>query len=90
MATLRFTSALKRFFPDLSQIEVEGGNVAELIDNLDKRYPGLSRYLLEDHGGLRKHVNIYVNGERIADRLQLSDTLQSADEVFVLQALSGG
>jgi len=39
---------------------------------------------------VRRHVAIYINGERVADRVRLADAVGEADEVFVLQALSGG
>ncbi|MBI1193750.1 MAG: molybdenum cofactor biosynthesis protein MoaD [Bacteroidetes bacterium] len=90
MPTIRFTSALSRFFPDLGQTALPGSTVAELLQGAETQFPGLRRYLLDDQGALRQHVNIFVNGERIQDRDRLSDALAERDEVFILQALSGG
>ena len=39
---------------------------------------------------MRRHVAVYINGQRLADRERLSDRLSDSDEVFVFQALSGG
>lgn len=90
MAIIRFTSHLSKFFPGLRELEVDAVTVAELVERLDERYPGIASYLIEDHGGLRKHVNIFVNQMLIRDRTSLTDTLTSNAEVHILQALSGG
>jgi len=90
MAVVRFTSHLAKFFPGLGELVVDAGTVAELIQRLEDHYPGISAYLTEDHGGLRKHVNIFVDQMLIQDRKQLSDRLSSNAEVHILQALSGG
>lgn len=90
MPKLKFTSALKRFFPDLEEKSISGNTVSEIIQNLEKDHPGLSNYLLEDDGSLRKHVNIFIKDELIRDKDSLSDEVQEEDEVLVYQALSGG
>ncbi len=47
-------------------------------------------YVLDDQGMLRKHVAIFVNTELIRDRVGLSDPLRTGDDIYVVQALSGG
>ena len=90
MPTVRFTSHLQRFFPSLSEIEVEGESVAEVVAALEERFPGLRAYIVDDQGALRQHVNIFVRKELIEDRMALSDPVEAHDEVYILQALSGG
>ena len=90
MIKVKFTSALKQFFPDLRAQELEGSSVKEIIASIDAIYPGMQNYLLEDDGSLRKHVNIFVQDEMMTDRNTLSDTLTEGDEVLIFQALSGG
>lgn len=91
MPTLKFTSHLQRFFPDLQQNSpVEGATVAEVVANLEKRYPGLAAYIVDEHGRLRKHVNIFIENELITDRQHLSDAVNPNNRVFIFQALSGG
>ncbi len=90
MPTVQFTSALKRFFPGLQTIETDGTTLAEIVENIEKKYPGLKNYILDDQGAVRQHVNIYVGKELIKDRKTLSDTVAKHQEIFVLQALSGG
>jgi len=90
MPTVRFTRHLRRFFPDLEEIEVEGETVAEAVAALDASYPGLRDYVVDERGRLRKHVNIFVGDEIVADRETLSDPIAPEDEIFIMQALSGG
>ena len=90
MVKVKFTSALKQFFPDLIAQELEGASIKEIITSIESIYPGLQDYLLEEDGSLRKHVNIFVRDEMMVDRKTLSDTLNEGDEVLIFQALSGG
>lgn len=90
MAKIKFTSALKRFFPTLTETEVEGETVKEVLSNVEKVYPGISGYLMQDDGTLRKHVNIFVQGDLIEDRIKLNDKINHNDELLIFQALSGG
>jgi sulfur-carrier protein len=90
MAKLKFTSALKRFFPSLKEIEIDGGTVKEVLLNVEKVHPGISSYLVDDNGRLRKHLNIFIQGDLIKDRQNLKDTVKGSDELLIFQALSGG
>ncbi len=90
MARVKFTSALNRFFPTLTEFDIEANTVREALQNIDQVHPGILTYLLEDNGQLRKHVNIFLRGELITDREHLNDAIQSRDELIIFQALSGG
>ena len=90
MPHVSFTRHLQRFFPTLAEGEVPGATVREVVDELDRRYPGLKCYLVDETGRLRRHVNVFVGDEPIADRVTLADALAPDANVFILQALSGG
>ncbi len=90
MPIVKFTYALKRFFPDLADTPVKSKNLPDLLDAVDIHYPGIRSYLLDEQGQLRKHVNIFIEGELIRDREGLSDSFQKDSEVVIMQALSGG
>lgn len=90
MATVKFTYALKRFYPDLQELNILATDVKAVVDEVETNYPGLKDYLLDDQGYLRKHVNIFVNGSLITDRKSLSDVVDKDAEVYIMQALSGG
>jgi len=90
MATVNFTQALKRFYPELNTVKIEATDVNEVIKSIETKFPGIENYLIDDQRVLRKHVNIFVDGSLIKDREQLTDALTSDSEVYIMQALSGG
>ena len=91
MVHVRLTRHLIRFFPGLPEHhDMNVASVAEVVTLLDASWPGLGDYLVDEHGSLRKHVNIFVNSDRVSDRKKLSDALHDTDSVHILQALSGG
>lgn len=90
MPTVRFTYALKRFFPGLQQTPAGGATLHAVIDEMDARYPGLRGYVLDEQGQLRKHVNIFIDGTLIKDKTRLSDPFTGSSEIYIMQALSGG
>lgn len=71
-------------------VEVTAETVAEVMEEIEDLHPGIKAYLVDEQGALREHVNVYARGELIKDRLHLTDLVGPGDEVYVLQALSGG
>ncbi|MCO6360492.1 molybdopterin synthase subunit MoaD [Roseivirga pacifica] len=90
MATVKFTSNLKRFYPDLKPIVVNGKTVAEALEEIESNFSGLKDYIVDENGSLRKHVNIFIGNNLVKDRERLKDSLSEGDEMYVMQALSGG
>jgi len=90
MATVKFTSALKRFFPNVQPDHVQGETVLEILTELNAQHKGIIEYILDDQNALRKHVNIFINGSPITDKANLNQPIKSSDELFIIQALSGG
>lgn len=90
MPTVKFTSALQTFFPELKEMQISGETVHQILLEVDSRVPGIKNYLLDDSGALRQHVNIFIKEDMITDRDELSDRVSEEDEIFIYQALSGG
>lgn len=90
MPTVKFTSALNRFFPSLKEVEVTVNTIPEIIEAIEQKWPGISDYLVDERGKIRQHVNIFIDGEMIQDREQLLDVVKMDSEVYFFQALSGG
>ncbi len=90
MPTVKFTYALKRFFPQLKDTPVKSETLPNLLQTIDRHYPGIQSYIVDERGSLRKHVNIFIDGELIHDRETLGDTFGENSEIFIMQALSGG
>ena len=90
MPKINFTQALKRFYPDLKRLEITANDVSEVVQNLEAHYPGLRDYLVDEQEKLRQHVNIFIGDKLIRDKEKLTDPVTSSDEIFIMQALSGG
>ena len=89
MARVSFTGNLKRHLA-CPAATVQASTVREALDAVFATNLPLRSYILDDQGRLRRHVNIFVNDAMIADRLRQSDAIGATDEIYVLQALSGG
>jgi molybdopterin converting factor small subunit len=89
MARVSFTGNLKRHLA-CPPATVQASTVREALDAVFATNLPLRSYILDDQGRLRRHVNIFVNDAMIADRLRQSDAIGATDEIYVLQALSGG
>jgi sulfur-carrier protein len=89
MVKVHFTSNLRRHV-DCPSMVTAGSSVRQVLDDVFAQHPRLETYVLDDQRALRKHMRILVNGLAIADRAKQSDAVQPDDEVWVMQALSGG
>jgi molybdopterin synthase sulfur carrier subunit len=89
MAQISFTANLRRHVP-CPPATIPAGSLREALDIVFDANPRLRGYVLDEQGRLRRHVNIFIGERAIADRVALSDRLGPDDEVFVMQALSGG
>lgn len=93
MPTVELTRHLYTFFPALEgkPLRVENATtVAEVVRGMDELAPGLGFYICDERGRLRRHVNIFVDQQMIADRGRLGDRVEPDSHVMIMQALSGG
>jgi molybdopterin synthase sulfur carrier subunit len=87
MADLHLPPTLPPLFPGLPrQLDLDAASVAEAIDRLDERWPGLRDRLCEPGPVLRPHINVFVDRERAA----LDSPLAAGSRVDVIAAISGG
>lgn len=85
--TVTLTPALLALFPEApSQVKLAGSSVRAIIEELDKRWPGMGDRLRDSTPAIRKHINVFVNGERA----NLETQLEPEADIFVLTAISGG
>jgi sulfur-carrier protein len=89
MPRVSFTGNLQRHVPS-PPADVTGGTVRDVLDAVFAANPRARGYVLDEHGALRHHMAVFVNGVQIHDRVRLSDPVSPDAEVYVLQALSGG
>jgi molybdopterin converting factor small subunit len=89
MPRVLFTANLQRHVP-CPPCTVPGSTAREALENAFALTPRVRGYVLDEHGELRRHMVVFVNGRACADRSGLTDTVGEGDQVVVMQALSGG
>ena len=89
MATVHFTRWLKGIAPG-EPLEIDGETVGGVLDRLFAENTVTRNYVLDEQGRLRKHVCIFLDGERLAHDAALAAPITAQCEIYVMQALSGG
>jgi len=89
MAKVAFTENIQRHVP-CPPGAADGKTVREVLDAIFAGNERARGYVLDEHGALRKHMVVFVNGDPVHDRRGLTDAVGETDEVYVMQALSGG
>ena len=86
MALVRLRGPLKRLAGDRSDHAIEAPSVREVLRELEREQPGVGGWILDEGGHIRRHINVYVNGERAGEDTSLGPD----DRIEVLPAISGG
>jgi molybdopterin converting factor small subunit len=76
-----------RSYTGAREVETGGESVAEVLSELDRRYPGFRFRMVDEQNRVRPHIRVFVNGEQIFD---LRRPLRPSDSIHIVQALSGG
>jgi sulfur-carrier protein len=87
---VKVPTILRRHTNGQPVLEAEGSTVAEVLEDLEGRHPGITASLLDDHGGLHRHVNVYVNDEDVRYLAALQTEVGDGDVVSILPAVAGG
>lgn len=87
---VRIPTPLRKLTNGSDEVTAAGNNVAEIIEDLEKAYPGLKERICEGDGKLRRFVNIYLNDEDIRFKNNLETELKENDELSIIPAIAGG
>ena len=86
-ALVRLPAVLVALFPGAPRlVEVEAATVSDLVGELDRRWPGMRDRICDSTPAVRRHMNVFVNGERA----RLDSAVPPGADVFILTAISGG
>lgn len=88
--TVRIPTPLRKFTGDQADVDVDGGTIGELIDNLEGQHAGIKERIMDEDGGVRRFVNIYVNEEDIRFLDGPDTALKEGDQVTIIPAIAGG
>ena len=89
-ATIRIPTPLRKVTNGADKITVESGSIVEIIESLDKEFPGIKARLCDDNDELRNFVNMYINGEDIRFLDGMKSSVSSGDEESIVPAVAGG
>jgi len=87
---VRIPTPLRKLTNGESEVEAKGADISELIDDLEKSYPGIKGKLCEENGNVRKFLNIYLNDDDIRFMDSLATELRDGDNVSLIPAIAGG
>lgn len=89
MATVRIPTPLRTLTGGADEVSADGATVRALIEDLEKKHPGLKDRLL-DEKGVRRFVNIYLGDEDIRFLEGLESAVKDGDEISIVPAIAGG
>src|SRR3954469_14841380 len=87
MAKVVLRSPLRDLAGGRSSVDVQGGSVGEVLGRLEGEYPKLTGWVRDEQGPIRRHVNVFLNGERTKSP---EEHVDSGDTIYILPAISGG
>ena len=90
VVNVRIPTPLRKLTKDKDTVQAAGTTIQDIIESLEKQYPGLKERLCDERGELRRFVNVYLNDEDIRFAQGRSTPVKDGDEISVIPAIAGG
>ncbi len=90
MPSVLIPTPLRKLTNELEEVSAAGATIGELLDNLDRAFPGLKDRVCDEAGNVRRFVNIYLNGEDIRFLEEKATPVKDTDEISIVPAIAGG
>ena len=88
---VKIPTPLRKLTKEQEVIEIDScTNIAQLIDSLEKSFPGIKERLCDEKGEVRRFINVYLNDEDIRFLKNRETSVKSGDEVSIVPAIAGG
>lgn len=87
---VRIPTPLQKLTAGQGEVAVEATTILNLVETLEKQYPGIKERLCDESGKIRRFVNVYVNEEDIRFLEQENSALKPGDDVSIVPAIAGG
>jgi molybdopterin synthase sulfur carrier subunit len=88
--TIKLPTILRKFANDEARVSAEGATVGEVLKDLESRYPGITKNVIAEDGGLHRFINVYLNDEDVRYLGSLETPVNDGDTVSILPAVAGG
>ncbi len=88
--SVRVPTILRTYTGGASEVTAEGGTLADVIEDLERSYPGIRARVIDDAGKLRRFVNVYVGDEDVRFAEGLATKTPDGTSVSVIPAVAGG
>ncbi|SDS38518.1 MoaD/ThiS family protein [Microlunatus soli] len=89
-ASVRIPTILRNYTGGEKEVSADGGNLAELIDNLESNHPGIKARVLDDAGALRRFVNVYIGDDDVRFIGGLDAEIADGAQISIIPAVAGG
>ena len=86
---VRIPTPLRTLTGGADEVKAHGATVALVIEDLERRHPGVRDRLL-DEKGVRRFVNLYVGDEDIRFLEGLQTELKGGEQISIVPAIAGG
>ena len=87
---VRIPTPLRKLTKEKDVVQATGTTIQDIIESLEKQYPGLKERICDERGELRRFVNVYLNDEDIRFAQGKSTVVKDGDEISVIPAIAGG
>ena len=87
---VRIPTPLRSLTKGQAEVQVAADNVADLIEGLEKQFPGIKERLVDEGGEVRRFINFYINEEDVRFLQGSKTALKAGDQVSIVPAIAGG
>lgn len=90
MPTIRIPTPLRKLTGEQELVSAEGATIEQILESLDKSYPGLKERICDESGNIRRFVNVFINDEDIRFLEEKATPVKPTDEISIVPAIAGG
>jgi molybdopterin synthase sulfur carrier subunit len=87
---VRVPTPLRKLTSGADEVNAQGNNVRALVEDLERKFPGIKERICDETGKIRRFVNVYVNGDDIRFLQNLETSLKDGDNISIVPAIAGG
>ncbi|MEA2550878.1 MAG: sulfur-carrier protein [Actinomycetota bacterium] len=88
--TVKLPTILRKHAGNEAKVSAEGTTLSAVLKDLEANYPGITKNVISEDGGLHRFINVYVNDEDVRYLGSLETAIADGDTVSILPAVAGG